>query len=207
MTVSKSSQGQMFKRIIDLGKVSTAEVDDLVRIWRVGTGDEKAITLTNFVATVNADLGTSGLTLTEIIEELEPAFLKGNVIQGDGVNLTGTLTERLVGDGDIVISTDGQVPTSQAFTYSSSNVFSLSFSSITPIYVSLNGQLLREGGLYDWTISGSSLTVSTPLRAGDEISILYYVDLPVVTTYARNIDGGTWDSVYLPIQNVDGGGF
>ena len=96
-------------------------------------------------------------------------------------------------------------PITQVFTYVASNVFSLSFSLPHVIYVSLNGQVLREGGSYDWTVSGTSLTVSTPLRAGDEISILYYSDLPLVTLYRRNIDGGAPDSVYLPIQNVDGG--
>ena len=100
---------------------------------------------------------------------------------------------------------DGQVPIRQVFVYSVTNVFSLSYSNPTAIYVSLNGQVLEQGGLYDWTISGTSLTVTTPLRAGDEISILYYTALPTVTNYGRNIDGGAPDSVYLAIQNVDGG--
>ena len=68
---NKSYKSSLFKRIIDLGKVPSADVDDLVRIWRVGTGDEKAITLQNFVKTVDADLGSGGLTLTEIIAIIE----------------------------------------------------------------------------------------------------------------------------------------
>jgi len=64
---NKTYKSSLFKRIIDLGKVPSADVDDLVRIWRVGTGDEKAITLQNFVETVDADLGGEGLTLTEIV--------------------------------------------------------------------------------------------------------------------------------------------
>jgi hypothetical protein len=34
----------------------------------------------------------------------EPSFLKGSLIQGDGITLTGTLTSRLVGTGDITIT-------------------------------------------------------------------------------------------------------
>ena len=103
------------------------------------------------------------------------------------------------------IAASSGVPTTQVFTYSASNTFTLSYSSPTAIYVSLNGQIIREGALYDWTISGTTLTVTSPLTTGDEISILYYVDLPMVTNYGRNIDGGTWDSVYLAIQNINGG--
>jgi len=99
----------------------------------------------------------------------------------------------------------GQVPIRQVFSYSSSNVFSLANPDPTAIYVALNGQVLEEGSIYDWTISGTQLTVTTPLEAGDEISILYYTDLPSVTLASRNIDGGAPDTVYLPIQNVDGG--
>ena len=99
----------------------------------------------------------------------------------------------------------GQVPVRQVFAYTSSNTFTLSYSNPTAIYVALNGQVLEQGGLYDWTISGTTLTVTTPLLSGDEISILYYTNLPNVTNYGRNIDGGAPDSVYLPIQNVDGG--
>ena len=100
----------------------------------------------------------------------------------------------------------GQTPKDQSFTYSSSNVFSLSFPDPTPIYVALNGQILREGELFDWTISGTNLTITAPLEAGNEISILYYIDLPFVMNYGRNIDGGNANSIYLPIQHVDGGG-
>jgi hypothetical protein len=67
----KSFRNSIFKRIIDLGIVRQADVNDLVRIWRKGTGDEKAITLQNFVATVDHELGTNTSTLTEIINELE----------------------------------------------------------------------------------------------------------------------------------------
>ncbi|MEY3420494.1 MAG: hypothetical protein RIR48_779, partial [Bacteroidota bacterium] len=67
----KSFRSSLFKRIIDLGKVNIADVDDLVRIWRVGSGDEKAISIADFVATVDIDLGSGGSTITEIIEALE----------------------------------------------------------------------------------------------------------------------------------------
>jgi len=82
---NKSYKSGLFKRIIDLGVVSEADVDDLVRIWRVATGDEKAITLQNFVQTVNTELGTGGLTLTEIVAIID-AEVAG--ISGDFVTLT-----------------------------------------------------------------------------------------------------------------------
>lgn len=98
------------------------------------------------------------------------------------------------------------VPTKQIFVYSTTNIFSLSYPDPTAIYVTLNGQVIEEGASYDWVISGTSLTVTTPLSVGDEISILYYASLPMVTNYGRNIDGGNASSVYLPIQHIDGGG-
>ena len=117
----------------------------------------------------------------------------------------GTPAGGLSIDGNQVLTLTGQVPIRQVFVYSTTNIFSLSYSAPTAIYVALNGQVLEQGSSYDWTISGASLTVTTPLRAGDEISILYYTSLPSVTNYGRNIDGGAPDSVYLAIQNVNGG--
>ena len=104
------------------------------------------------------------------------------------------------------VNANAQSPVRQVFVYSSSNAFSLSYPDPTAIYVALNGQVLQEGTIYDWTIAGTSLTVTTPLRPGDEISILYYTGLPFLIKYGRNIDGGSAGSIYLPIQNVDGGG-
>jgi len=86
---NKSYKSGLFKRIIDLGVVSEADVDDLVRIWRVATGDEKAITLQNFVQTVNTELGTGGLTLTEIVAIIEDEVAG---ISGDFVTLTTNQT-------------------------------------------------------------------------------------------------------------------
>jgi hypothetical protein len=91
----KTYKSSLFKRIIDLGLVREAEVDDLVRIWRVGTGDEKAITLQNFVATVDRDLGEGGLTLTEVVQAIEeavadlpPAVTIGSPPNGLSINPT-----------------------------------------------------------------------------------------------------------------------
>lgn len=85
---NKSYNSGLFKRIIDLGVVREAEVDDLVRIWRVGTGDEKAITLANFVGTVDRDLGDGDSLLTEIVEALESAVTeleeRVTVLEEDG---------------------------------------------------------------------------------------------------------------------------
>ena len=71
--------------------------------------------------------------------------------------------------------------------------------------MTLNGQVIQEGPSYDWVTTASQLSVTTPLTIGDEISILYYVALPRIVLTGRNFDGGAPDSVYLPIQKVDGG--
>ena len=43
----------------------------------------------------------------DTIAGVEPAFSKGSLIQGSGVTLTGTLTDRLVGSGDVTIAASG----------------------------------------------------------------------------------------------------
>lgn len=99
-------------------------------------------------------------------------------------------------------------PIIQVFTYSTSNVFSLSDPNPTIIYVALNGQVLTEGSIKDYTVSGTQLTINSTnviLQSADEITVLYYTQVPRISLYGRNIDGGAPDSVYLPIQNVDGG--
>lgn len=49
---------------------------------------------------INGDIGT----LTTAVAGKEDSFSKGSLIQGAGVTLTGTLTGRLVGAGDVEIS-------------------------------------------------------------------------------------------------------
>jgi hypothetical protein len=53
---SKQNRSQEFKRAIDMGQVELASPTDLVKIWRIATGDEKSITLEGFVRTVDRDL-------------------------------------------------------------------------------------------------------------------------------------------------------
>lgn len=48
---------------------------------------------------------TTGLQTA--LDGKEPTFAKGSLIQGSGVTLTGTLTDRLVGAGNITISASG----------------------------------------------------------------------------------------------------
>lgn len=103
------------------------------------------------------------------------------------------------------VTANTSAPLRQVFTYSITNVFNLAYSAVTAIYVTINGQVQEQGPSYDWVIAGSQLTVTAPLTAGDEISILYYIALPRVVTTGRNFDGGAPDSVYLQIQSVDGG--
>jgi hypothetical protein len=184
---------------------STTRVTNL-NVATAGTADTwttaRTLTIGSTGKSVNGSANVSW-SLAEI--GAEPSFTKGSLIAGTNVLLSGTLTNRLIGTGDVTINVNGQVPVRQVFTYASSNTFTLSQSNPTAIYVALNGQVLEQGALYDWTISGTTLTITTPLLSGDEISILYYTNLPTVTNYGRNIDGGAPNSVYLPIQNVDGG--
>lgn len=113
-----------------------------------------------------------------------------------GLNVFATMAD---------VATNTSAPLRQVFTYSTSNLFNLAYSGVKAIYVALNGQVLEEGPAYDWVVAGSQLEVTAPLTAGDEISILYHVAVPRIATLGGNLDGGAPDSVYLPIQNVDGG--
>ena len=104
----KTYKSSLFKRIIDLGLVREAEVDDLVRIWRVGTGDEKAITLQNFVKTVDTDLGNGEFPISEIVEqvvgELEALTNGYRLISGGIVQWTGTGFVFFVSQANYVIA-------------------------------------------------------------------------------------------------------
>jgi hypothetical protein len=53
---SKQNRSQEFKRAIDLGQVELASPTDLAKIWRIATGDEKAISLFGLVASVDRDI-------------------------------------------------------------------------------------------------------------------------------------------------------
>jgi hypothetical protein len=119
---NKSYNSGLFKRIIDLGVVREAEVDDLVRIWRVGTGDEKAITLANFVGTVDRDLGDGDSLLTEIVEALEERI---TALEGDlesYVPYTGATGNVDLGENGITtewvkLNTTPVIPTDQGSLY------------------------------------------------------------------------------------------
>jgi hypothetical protein len=74
----------------------------------------------------------------------------------------------------------GASTVNQVFTYTSSNVFALTFPDPIIAYVALNGQVLRQGGSFDYTVSGNTLNVSTPLLTGDEINVLYFSSAPLI---------------------------
>lgn len=73
--MDKSYKSTLFKRTIDLGKVTTGLTTDLVKVWRASTGEEKAISLGDIAggligdyvpytgATNNVNLGERGITV------------------------------------------------------------------------------------------------------------------------------------------------
>jgi hypothetical protein len=70
MTINKS-QTSAGKRTIDLGKIPVTDQIDLIRVFRVGTGDEKAITVRNLILSIIDEPIIDDSTLAEIIAELE----------------------------------------------------------------------------------------------------------------------------------------
>lgn len=77
----------------------------------------------------------------------EPSFSKGSLIQGSGVTLTGTLTGRLVGSGDITIAASGAGTTN--------------LDGLTDVTISapVAGQFLKYAGS-QWVNSSHGLTYS-----------------------------------------------
>jgi hypothetical protein len=69
--------------------------------------------------------------------------------------------------------------------------------------VYLNGLKLVSGT--DFTASnGTSIVLSTGATTGDSVDIVAYGIFSVANTY-KQTDGGTASTVYLGIQNIDGG--
>jgi hypothetical protein len=71
------------------------------------------------------------------------------------------------------------------FIYSSSNTFTLTRTTPNAVQVFLNGQ--KQEFTDDWSISGNTVTVNTPLLTGDEISIEYFYSTPDVVS--SNLNG------------------
>jgi hypothetical protein len=120
---SKQNRSQEFKRAIDLGQVELASPTDLAKIWRIATGDEKAISLFGLVASVDRDiLSVPDGNLADLEERLEaieedlyddPKFVPyvgavENVILGD----FGLSTNHIIYD-----TTPVNLPTVQGSTY------------------------------------------------------------------------------------------
>lgn len=75
---------------------------------QVGTFTVNAKGLTTAAGSTSIQIAESQVTnLVSDLAGKEPAFSKGNLIQGTNVTLTGTLTNRLVGTGDVTISATG----------------------------------------------------------------------------------------------------
>ena len=88
----KTFRSTAFKRAIDVGKITTVGADDLVKIWRTATGDEKAISLGDLEVGVaeglvpyigaisDVDLGDNSLLVESVT--LNPAPLTIPTAQG-----------------------------------------------------------------------------------------------------------------------------
>ena len=81
------------------GKANTTHTHALSQVTGLQTAlDSKA----SAGALTNVELDVSDLQLD--VAGKEDSFTKGNIVQGSNVTITGTLTNRLVGAGDITIS-------------------------------------------------------------------------------------------------------
>jgi hypothetical protein len=159
---SKQNRSQEFKRAIDLGQVELASPTDLVKIWRIATGDEKAISLFGLVASVDRDiLSVPDGNLADLEERLEaieedlyddPKFVPyvgavENVILGD----FGLSTNHIIYD-----TTPVNLPTVQGSTYWDVDD--------NTIAVVLNGYVMKVGEDVFYAVknqTGSTITKGT----------------------------------------------
>ena len=203
----KTYKSSLFKRIIDLGLVREAEVNDLVRIWRVGTGDEKAITLQNFVNTVDTDLGSGGLTLTEIVD-----IIAGELDVLAFIDLTDT-PATYVGQGgkSVLVKVDetglefvsafagglGAEPIQEKFTYVSPDpqTFVVAGSPNGRPDLYMNGQFI-DFTFWTWDVGTKTATITgITLVDGAKIVLAYYANIS--GTYA-------WDGITLNGNTIGG---
>jgi hypothetical protein len=100
----------------------------------------------------------------------EPAFSKGSLIQGTGITLSGTLSNRLVGTGDITIATSGGGTTTNSVTFNNGGAGAVSgtaFNGSSAVTVSYNtvGAPSTTGtnasGTWPISISGFSVAVAS----------------------------------------------
>lgn len=129
-SITDSLTGTIFA-VNDISGVPSIEVDDTgeIRLAEtfgnvlIGTatdtgeklqvnGKAKIATVDNGVGnflTRNANGVITQRTAAEVLADIggEGGFAKGNLVQGSNVTLSGTLTNRLVGTGDVTINADG----------------------------------------------------------------------------------------------------
>lgn len=77
--MSVKSGSSQLKRTIDLGRIPFTEQVDLVRVFRIGTGDEKAITVRNLILSILDEPVIDNSTLAEIISDLENQIANMNL--------------------------------------------------------------------------------------------------------------------------------
>jgi len=118
----------------------------------------------------------------------------GDFVTIDGINVLRRRTSAQV------VSDLGISPSSyqrDLFTFSGTYTFTLTRNSPTAIQVFVNGQKIEY--VFDWTISGNVVTVTTPLVNGQEISIEYFYSTPDVIPSNLN---GTGVSNYITKWNT-----
>ncbi|MFW6377060.1 MAG: tail fiber domain-containing protein [bacterium] len=152
---------------------------------KVGTGDGDVQAFTGLTDTPNSYEDTnyirstaSGLeyrTPTQVLSDInaEEAFSKGDLIQGSNVTLTGTLTNRLVGSGDITI--DVTVPSAGSLNTTCTTALATSSSESFTGNISLHR--IAKTGCYEHlsgtpTVNNSTITIAagTSLCTGGDFT-------------------------------------
>lgn len=156
----------------------------------------------------NGNFVLDNTTLTSFMTQTLPTTEDGFVYILLGRMYTTTTSFRLISQHPIYEFKNGRIRFYESsdistssyqrdkFTYSGSNVFSITRNTANAVQVFLNGQKLEFTD--DWSISGTNVTVNTPLITGDEISVEYFYSTPDVVSSNLN---GTGTATYLAKWN------
>lgn len=170
-----SISGELNSRLVGPGDITisasaapTPPVLSVAGKTGVVTLDKNDVGLTQVDNTSDLDKPISTLTQaalntkasTDDLAAKENAFSKGNIVQGTGMSVTGTLTERLVGPGNVTIavgSSVAQLTSAQTLTNKRVNPrvsSTASASSLTPTIANFDQ--------YIYTALAANLTINAP---------------------------------------------